>query len=186
MSGSPAKARALRLFIASSLDGYIARADGSIDWLFHDADYGYAPFWRGIDTVVMGRKTYDVVSSFDEYPYTGREAWVFSRTRSGDDGRARFFAGDPSGLVRDLKGREGGDLWLVGGGEVTRGLLADGLIDEIVVSIHPILLGRGVPLFLPQPRETPLTLAGCESFPSGLVQLTYHLAPGGEAAGAPA
>jgi dihydrofolate reductase len=165
--------RRLILFIASSLDGYIAGQDGEIDWLFHDHDYGYAAFYAGIDTVIMGRKTYELSLSFGEYPYPGASAYVFSRTPRSPDAHARFVAGDVAGFVRGLKAKRGRDIWLVGGGEIVRECLGADLIDEFVVSIHPVVLGAGVPLFPPGTPRRALLLRSVERYGSGLVQLSY-------------
>jgi dihydrofolate reductase len=95
--------RRIKLFIATSLDGYIARADGGIDWLFIDGDYGYRAFYDSIDTVVMGRKTWELSLGFDEYPYPGVPAVVFSRTLAGThDARAEFVAGPVGPFMRRL------------------------------------------------------------------------------------
>jgi len=167
-------ARRVSLYIASSLDGYIARMDGRVDWLFSDADYGYTEFLRGIGTIVLGRKTYDQLLTFGDYPYLGKEVFVVSRSRAGErDEHVRFAGPEIVGMVRSLKAGDGKGIWLVGGAQLVRLFIVEHLVDEIIVSIHPIILGSGIPLFLPQERETPLVFTGCESFSSGLVQLKY-------------
>jgi dihydrofolate reductase len=165
--------RKLILFIAASLDGYIAGPNGEIDWLLHDHDYGYTAFYAGIDTVIMGRKTYELALRFGEYPYPGTSAYVFSRAPRAPDAHARFVGGDVAGFVGELKSEPGRDIWLVGGGEIVRECLGADLIDEFVVSIHPLVLGAGVPLFPPGVPRRALRLAGVARYPSGLVQLTY-------------
>jgi dihydrofolate reductase len=169
--------RKVKLFIAISLDGYIARADGGIDWLFTDADYGYTAFYDAVDTVVMGRKTYDLAMGFDEYPYPGKAGYVFSRSRSAGDGRVTFVKDSPRSFVDNLRKLPGRDIWLVGGGELTRDFLAADLVDDMVISIHPILIGNGVPLFFPREGDLRLELVGSQSFPSGLVQIRYLRTP---------
>ncbi|HEV8645389.1 MAG TPA: dihydrofolate reductase family protein [Burkholderiales bacterium] len=167
--------RKLILFIATSLDGYIAGPNGEIDWLFTDQDYGYSEFYASIDTVVMGRKTYDVSLSFAEYPYPGRQALVFSRTRHGErDDHATFVSGDISRFVRTLKFQPGRNIWLVGGGEIIRPLLQDDLIDESRIFVHPIVLGAGVPLFPAPLSMKRLNFRDCHAFDTGLVRLTYE------------
>jgi dihydrofolate reductase len=166
--------RRVQLYIAASLDGFIARPDGDIGWLFMDADYGYTCFYKGVDTVILGRKTYDLCRTFHQWPYLGKEAVVLSRSQAGKHtDHARFVAMPPEELVRKLRLSPGKHLWLVGGGEVTRDFLAADLIDDFILSIHPLVLGSGIPLFLPQPRPTWLKLAHCETFKSGLVQIHY-------------
>jgi len=168
--------REVVLFIATSLDGFIARPDGGIDWLFSDADYGYAAFFDSIDTVVMGRKTHELALSFGPpYVNRGKAGYVFSRTRAGSkDENAEFVAGNPKDLIRSLRTRAGKDIWLVGGAELVRDFLARDLIDEFVISVHPVILGAGIPLFPAPGRELSLKLKNSISFESGLVQLQYE------------
>jgi dihydrofolate reductase len=161
------------LYIATSLDGYIAGPAGEIDWLFTDQDYGYTEFFAGVDTVIMGRKTYEVSLGFGDYPYPGTRGIVFSRTRRGSDANVTFAAGDIATTLSELKRAPGKNIWLVGGGEIVAECVAHDLIDEFLLFVHPIILGRGIPLFAPGlPRRT-LQLVNCASFDSGLVQLSY-------------
>ena len=162
------------LFIASSLDGFIAGRSGEIDWLFTDQDYGYTEFFKTVGVVIMGRKTYDQALTFGEYPFKGKESFVFSRTRAGTaDRNAKFISGDVAGFIDALKSREGKNIWLVGGAELIQEFLKHDLIDEFVISIHPIILGEGIPLFpVPNPRQE-LHLEQCKTFDTGLVQITY-------------
>jgi dihydrofolate reductase len=166
--------RKLMLFIATSLDGYIARPSGDIDWMFTDHDYGYPEFFAGIDTVVMGRKTYDLAISFGAYPYEGTEGFVFSRDAGAADGNVAFVARDPAAFVEGLKQRDGKDIWLVGGSEIIAECLAHDLVDELIISVHPLILGRGIPLFAPGLPEREFVLTGTERFASGLVQMSYR------------
>jgi dihydrofolate reductase len=166
--------RPVILFIATSLDGYIARTDGGIDWLFTDQDYGYREFFSCVDTVVMGRKTYDVSLSFGEYPYAGRAGYVFSRSRSGqEDEHVRYISTDPAGLAAGLKAKPGKNIWLVGGSELIQGFIQSDLIDEYVISIHPVILGSGIPLFRAPLPSHKLILRDSTTFDTGLVQVTY-------------
>jgi dihydrofolate reductase len=168
--------RRLKLFIASSIDGYIAGPDDDLSWLFHDGDYGYQAFFAGIDTVLIGRRTYEISRALPEWPFADRNVVVF--TRRGDLAIATpntvATARDPADVVADLRSRHGKDLWLAGGGLLVRAFLDAGLIDDFVVSIHPMLLGSGIPLVAPRARPTPLTLIDERRFPSGLMQLTYR------------
>lgn len=166
--------RKVILFIANSLDGYIARRDGSIDWLYTDQDYGYGSFFASIDTVIMGRSTYEQSLSFGEYPYPGTRAYIFSRTQTGaGDNEALFVAGAPELLVKALKNQSGKNIWLVGGGELVHAFLQQDLIDEFIISTHPLLLGDGIPLFPPAFDTLHLKLTNMTSFDTGLVQLSY-------------
>jgi dihydrofolate reductase len=165
--------RNLVLYIATSLDGYIAGPSGEIDWLFDDQDYGYESFLAGIDTVLMGRRTYETALSFGDYPYKGMRGFVFSRTARLPDDHVTFASGDPATLVLELKNAPGKKIWLVGGGEIVSECFRHGLIDEYRIFVHPIVLGAGVPLFkegLPRRR---LKFLRSESFNSGLVELSY-------------
>lgn len=166
--------RQVILFIATSLDGYIARTDGGIDWLLRDQNYGYPAFYGGVDTVVMGRKTYEQALTFGEFPYSGKECYVFSRRPGrGSDDRVVFLDEDPGELVRRLRSKEGRNIWLVGGSELIREFALKDLIDTYVISVHPIILGAGIPLFrAPLPPQF-LVLRDTTTFNSGLVQLTY-------------
>ena len=167
--------RKVILFIASSLDGYIAREDGGIDWLFSDADYGYSEFYGSIDTVIVGRKTYDQSLGFDEDPYKGKKAYVFTHDKHASDGRADFVSSDIADFVKKLKRMKGKDIWLVGGSDIVSILFNAGLVDRIILSIHPAVLGRGIPLFKGLTWEMQMKLAKTISYPSGLVQLHYEL-----------
>lgn len=170
--------RKIRLFIASSLDGYIARESGAVDWLFTDQDYGYSAFYAQIDTVIMGRKTYETVLSFGEYAYADKHSLVVSKTLEGRSHDSIEFVG--SNLidrVEALRRVEGKDIWLVGGGELIAFFLRQRLLDELILSIHPIILGCGIPMILHDPAlATSLTFKQAQSFSSGLLQVTYTLA----------
>ncbi|MDA8099875.1 MAG: dihydrofolate reductase family protein [Nitrospiraceae bacterium] len=166
--------RKIILYIATSIDGYIARPDGGIDWLFTDQDYGYREFFSTIDTVVMGRKTYEQALAFGAYPYAGTEGYVYSRTRSGRAGeQARFVSGDPAALAAQLRARSGKNIWLVGGAKVVEAFMAADLIDDYVISVHPVVLGSGIPLFRPPLTTTWLQFVDVTTFNTGLVQTTY-------------
>jgi len=170
--------RKLKHFIATSLDGYIATPTGGVDWLFHDQDYGYSEFIAGIDTVIMGRKTYETSISFGEDVYPGKKAYVFSRTRPISHNRNYTFVVEqkPADFVKQLLAEPGLDVWLVGGGEITRELLDAGLIDHFVVSVHPVLLGDGIPLFPRGFARTQLKHTRTIPYSTGLVQSHYDRA----------
>ncbi len=167
----------IRLFIASSLDGYIARTSGDIDWLFTDQDYGYTEFLAEIDTVVMGNKTYQQILGFGEYPYKGKKGFVFSKTLSGEkDENVEFVGINLQDFINKLRQSPGGDIWLVGGGETIHYFMKHGFVDELILSIHPIILGDGIPLIVKDSSlETELELKKSQTFDSGLLQVTYEL-----------
>lgn len=166
------------VFIATSLDGFIARRDGAIDWLSAverpGEDYGFAEFFATVDVLVMGRKTWETALGFPEWPYAGKRVVVLSRhpheARHGEG----FHAGTPSELVAALH-REGVRRVYVDGGATIRSFLGAGLVDDLTVSLVPVLLGEGIPLFGEGVPEAKLTLQSCRAFEAGLVQLRYSL-----------
>lgn len=168
------------LFIATSLDGYIASSDGTVDWLFHDADYVYTEFLDSLDAVVMGRKTWEQAKTFEDTPFAGKQVFVFSRTLPpSSDQRIQHVQGEVGAVVAALRQNLPRNLWLVGGGDLIRQFISQRLIDEFRLFVHPILLGAGVRLFLNHSERTNLAFEGSQSFPSGLVELRYRLAQGG-------
>lgn len=173
--------RKVKLYIASSLDGYIASKDGGIDWLFSDADYGYAKFYNSIDTILVGRKTYDQSLTLDEYPYKGKKVYIFTRKVEGENKKntydVEYIDEDISDFVRHLIQQPVGkkDIWLLGGGEIVSIFLNADLIDEIILSVHPIILGKGISLFSNIKKRVNLRLLKSIPFESGLLQLYYHI-----------
>ena len=169
-------------FIATSLDGFIAREDGGIDWLDdlpEIEDHGFFDFLAGIDALVMGRKTFEQVLGFGEWPYGDRRLIVLSRSRTSMEvpphvlSPVEFFGGTPAELI----GREsdaGTKRLYVDGGRVIQSFLRDGLLDEITLTRLPVLLGQGIPLFGPLEADRWLDHVSTRSFPSGLVQSVYR------------
>lgn len=171
--------RKIILYIAMSLDGYIARENNDIDWLSivenPPEDYGYSKFIKSIDTVIMGRKTYDKVLSFGiDFPYKGKKCYVISRTRSGDDENVEYYSASLVDLTNDLKNREGKNIFIDGGAEVVNELLKVNIIDEFIISVIPIFLGSGIRLFNDGRPSQLLKLKSAKEFSSGLVQLWYE------------
>ncbi len=169
--------RKLTLFIACSLDGYIAREDGGVDWLFTDADYGYRRFFRSIDTMLMGRKTYEKALELGDRSY-GEKRWIVFSRRKMRGPEAVSFERDPVAAARRLKRGKGKGIWLVGGSQLLSALLEAGLVDEMMIFVHPIILGKGIPLFRTL-SERKLKLSGSKRFRSGLVLLHYEAAKHG-------
>lgn len=164
--------------VGNSLDNYIARADGAVDWLLWGAEVRRvtAEFWPTVDAVVMGRKTYEVALGFGTTSYPGVSNFVFSRTmQESPDERVEIVAADAAEFVRGLKNREGKGICVMGGGELAKALFEAHLIDEIVLNIHPVLLGSGVPLFLDMSRQTDLELVDCKTFKNGCVLVSYRV-----------
>lgn len=167
--------RKVSLFIATSLDGYIAREDGGIDWLFDDQDYGYEAFYDDVDTIVMGRHTWEQLKTLGDYPYEGKEGVVFSGTLAGQtDPHVTFVTESVQDWIGRAKQEAGGTIWLMGGSKLVDESLQAGLVDEIILSIHPLLLGHGIPLFRGNQPEMALELVSSKSFHTGLIQLVYR------------
>jgi dihydrofolate reductase len=163
------------VYIAASVDGYIARPDGGIDWLdrvqLAGEDYGFAAFYDTVDTLVMGRGTYDKALTFPAWPYAGKRVAVMThrpaRSRFGET----FVSGTPAEVLAQLGD---GARAYVDGGVVIRQFLAAHLIDDLTISVIPIILGAGIRLFPGGEGEHALTLESSQSWPSGLVQLRYR------------
>jgi dihydrofolate reductase len=164
------------VFIATSLDGYIARSDGTFDFLSiverPGEDYGFAEFFASVDALVIGRNTYETALAFPEWPYAGKRCIVLTHREAPSVHGEQFFAGAPAALVEQL-GLSGAQRLYVDGGAVIRQFLAAGLIDDLTLSIVPLLLGQGVALFGQEVPEQPLVLKTSTSYESGLVQLHY-------------
>ncbi len=165
--------RKLKLYIATSMDGYIAGPNGEIDWLDSagNLDYGYHDFYSSIDTTVMGNSTYKLTLTVDEFPYADKANYVFTRSAPPPDtANARFVSRDIASFVKSLKGLPGKDIWLIGGGQINTVMLNAGLIDEMILTVFPLVLGDGIPLFAPGANLTRFRTTGCQSYETGLVQ----------------
>jgi dihydrofolate reductase len=168
----------IRGYIATSLDGYIAAADGGVDWLqdFQAQDFGFAEFLEDIDTVILGRATYDQVRSFGvDWPYAGKRAVVLTSRPVEDlpDG-VEPWNGPVEQLAAKLRAEGGGDAWVVGGASVQRAFLEAGAFDRIELFVIPILLGDGVPLWPRSERQHRLSLTTMKVLEGGVVRLDYR------------
>jgi dihydrofolate reductase len=164
---------------ANSVDNFIARQDHAVDWLIWSDDVAAitARFWTTIDTVVMGRKTYEVArkSGLGE-GYPGVKNYVCSRTLPDQPAsNVTIVREDAADFVRRLKEQDGKDICVMGGGELARSLLEAGLIDEIGFNIQPVLLGSGIPLFHPMTRQIDLELKECRPLEHGCVYVMYRV-----------
>jgi dihydrofolate reductase len=164
---------------ANSLDNFLARPDHAVDWLrwSDEAAAVMNDFWKRIDTVLMGRKTYEVAAKTGQGGgYPGVKTYIFSSTVKPDSAEGvTIVSGDAAEFVRDLKAQDGKEICLMGGGELARSLFEAGLIDEIGFNIHPVLLGSGIPLFHPMKRQIDLELIECRPFKNGCVYVTYRV-----------
>lgn len=179
--------RKIKYLVANSLDNFIARKDGSVDWLLMDGDYGMKEFFASIDAVLIGRKTYEFALSQHPKPKRKKTAnkpaskssmtsYVFSRTLDADlHTDAEIISKNAGEFVRNLKKQEGKDIWLMGGGELAKSLFVENLVDEIALNIHPVLLGSGIALFPEIGRQIDLERLACKSHPNGCVQVTYRI-----------
>jgi len=164
---------------ANSLDNYIARKDGAYDWLLgsKEANAYLREYWKTIDAMVMGRKTYEVALNNGGMSYYGGvKTYVFSRTLK--DIRAEgveLIREDAAAFVRRLKKQQGKGICVMGGGELARSLFEADLIDELGFNIHPVLLGSGIPLFHEMKRQINLELLECQPFKNGCVLVTYRV-----------
>jgi dihydrofolate reductase len=172
----------IKLYIACSLDGFIAREDGSIDWLNEyennaKTDYGYSEFYVSIGTVLMGRKTYEQVLGFGEWPYKEKKVYVFTRQKEPlkREKNVEFISGDIGEFVCQLKEKAEQDLWIVGGSQLIKVFLKENLIQDFVIFIVPIILGSGIPLFDHIGKEIRLTTGNLEKYENGLVRIDYKI-----------
>jgi len=170
--------RRVRYQVAVSLDGFIAGPNGEYDWIVMDPSIDFNALYKEFDTVVMGRKTYDVTAAQGgNGAMPGLDVVVFSRTLPpATSPGVRIVNDDPGAVVAELKKKPGRDIWLFGGGSLLRSLLDAGVVDTIEVAVMPVLLGTGIPLVQPG-SATKLTLADQKTLPAtGIVMLSYAVA----------
>ncbi|MEP6743719.1 MAG: dihydrofolate reductase family protein [bacterium] len=164
---------------ANSLDNYIARKDDAVDWILwgDEAAEVMAGYWRRFDTIVMGRKTYEVALRMGNGgAYPEMKNFVFSRTlKPKSDDKVQILSEDAANFVRKLKGEKGKDICVMGGGILAKSLFEADLIDEIGFNIHPVLLGSGIPLFHEMDHQIDLELIECRPFKNGCVMVTYRV-----------
>lgn len=166
-----------RLYMALSLDGMIADADGGVDWLnrWDDVDYGTAGFMEEVDALIMGRTTYDQVTGFGgSWPYAGKRATVLTSRPLNDAPDGVEGTSDLAGLIADLR-EEGAQVWIVGGAATAAACIAMGAIDTVELFVMPVLLGEGVPLFVGDGPELPLALRESKAWPNGVMGLAYDV-----------
>lgn len=181
------KHRRIILDLAITLDGFIEGKNGEVDWCIMDNDMGFSDFLNDIDTIFYGRKSYDLWGKYipkDEGSENEKEIWslvhskekyVFSRTQIGTDNQAIFINKDIFEEVNKLKSKPGKDIWLYGGASLITTFINLGLVDEFRLSIHPVILGEGKPLFIDIKKRFNLKMVNTKTFSSGVVQLIYNL-----------
>lgn len=168
--------RKLLLNVAVSLDGFIEGPNGEYDWCFTDQDYGMKAFFEKIDAVFMGRKSYELMLSLGDEgmaQFPKMDQYVFSNSLKNPEPDWILINGEIESQVREIKNRPGKDIWLFGGVSLTTALLKLGLVDEIGLAVHPIILGSGKPLFSDLENRIHLKLRDTKVYSSGLVYLTY-------------
>jgi dihydrofolate reductase len=172
--------RKIVLYIAMSLDGYIARSNGEVDWLsghgeVSEVDNGYEEFYNTIDTVVMGRTTYEQVVnelSPDVWVYEGKKCYVFTKKEYAANEKVEFTSENITDFITNIKKGLGRDIWLVGGGKLIHEFVKKNLIDKYVITVIPTILGEGIPLFIKENPEIKLKLIETKNV-DGMVELTY-------------
>ena len=174
--------RKLILGLAITLDGYIEGPQGEYDWCFTDQDYGLAEFFTRIDAIFIGRKSYEMAQQYangnDQELVPGMpsvQEYVFSKTLKSVKEGASILSGDSIAEARRIKEEPGKDIWLFGGASLSNSLMEAALVDELWMSVHPILLGNGKRLFREQDYRTRLTLLDSKTYESGLISLRYSI-----------
>jgi dihydrofolate reductase len=176
--------RKIIVYIATSADGYIARPDGDVGWLDRPrpkGNYGYGNFFKTIDTILWGRKTYAKgiemgmkASGFGR----GIKNYVFSRRPQPSSLPAFEFVNEPiKSFAERLRAQPGKDIWMMGGGEIIAAFLDEGEIDQFSIHVIPVMIGQGIPLVAPRHRSVPLKLLSTKKFPDGVVHLNYRVLP---------
>ncbi len=172
--------RKVILYIATSLDGYIAGPNDDLSFLklvqTEGEDYGYSEFYKTVDTVIMGRKTFDwVTKEISGLPHPNKKTYIITRTKRQDIGNTKFYTGNLKYLVLKLKNKKGKNIFCDGGAEIIHELLQDKLVDELIISIVPLLLGKGTRLFKDGRSLQKLSHISTKSFPKGLIQIHYSI-----------
>jgi len=177
--------RKIIVYIATSADGFIARKDGAVDWLDRPrpkGNYGMAEFWKSIDTILLGRKTYDMALKFIKQGkatpgmFRGIKHYVFSRKPPKEAIEGFQFAKEPiKKFAQRLRKQKGKDIFMLGGAGLIASFLDEGEIDEFVISVIPVFIGEGIPLIAPSRRTVSLKLLSTKKFSDGVVKLHYQV-----------
>lgn len=170
------------LYIAASLDGKIAGPDGDVSWLEEfpspsGSDFGYAEFYAGISTTIMGNETYKLVKSFDvPWPYPDKKNYVLTRNSElSSNEEVEFISGDLEATILKIKKDTKGDIWLVGGGQLNTLFLENGWLDELILTTMPIILGEGIPMFANIPPQTNLNCLSVIKYDNGATGNHYEV-----------
>ena len=170
--------------LATSADGFIARPDGSVEWLDRPRPkhfYGMGDFYKSVDTILLGRKTYDVALEFQRNGTVASafdakmKNYVFSRTLGSSAPGTELVTEPVKAFAQRLRGQPGKDVWMMGGGEIIASFLDEGEIDEFIINVIPVFIGEGIPLIAPRHRMVPLQLLSSQQFEDGVVTLHYSV-----------
>ncbi len=172
----------IKLYIASSIDGYIARPDGDLDWLSnypitHTMNYGYDEFFKSVDTVIMGGRTYrDILNMDVVYPYKDKTSYIVTRNKASQTSieNVQFLFDNIIETITALKEQQGKDIWLVGGGEIISMLLDNNLVDEMIITYIPQIIGEGIPLFPKMRTDSNWKLVNCQSYNNSVLSVEYQ------------
>jgi dihydrofolate reductase len=172
--------RKLILYISCSLDGYISKPNDDLSFLSivekEGEDYGYSDFVATIDTVIVGRKTYDwVIGQGYDFPHADKESYIITRQERPKKGNLTFYNGELKTLLKELKAKQGKNIFCDGGSEIVNQLLMEKLFDELIISVVPIIIGNGIRLFKDGRPEQKLELLSVKNYASGLVQMHYKI-----------
>ena len=177
--------RKIIVYIATSADGFIARKDGAVDWLDRPrvkGGYGIGAFYKSIDTILWGRKTYDMVLRFEKEgkggpdDFRGLKNYFFSRRQPRKVARGFEYVKEPiKSFAKKLRAKKGKDIWMMGGGGIIASFLDAGEIDEFIIHLIPTFIGEGIPLVAPRHRTVPLKLLSSKKFSDGVVELHYQV-----------
>jgi len=180
------KQRRIILDLAVTLDGFIEGENGEVDWCIMDPEMGFTDFLNEIDTILYGRKSYELWGQYTPQPKdsdTEKEMWklvhskekyVFSRSKK-EDPQAKYITENILEEIIKLKSKPGKDIWLYGGASLITTFINLGLVDEFRLSVHPVILGEGKPMFIDINKRVNLKMVNTRTFSSGVVQLIYHL-----------
>jgi len=179
--GGSSRKRKIIYYVATSADGFIARPDGGVGWLDRPqlrGGHGIDAFYRSVDTVLLGRKTFDVGRKLGQLSYPGKKNYVFSRrVRKRPVPGVEFVRDDVSEFAHRLRRAPGKDIWLVGGAILFGAFLDAAEVDELVIHVIPVLIGEGILLIAPRHRDVPLKLLGTRKYADGVLRLHYAVQP---------
>ncbi|MDM5232807.1 dihydrofolate reductase family protein [Lysinibacillus pakistanensis] len=170
--------REIVLYIATSLDGFIAKEDNDLQWLIEtegEGDAGYEDMYQSIDTTIMGKKTYDyVMKNSESFPYPEKKCYVFSNSEKGSNEYVEFVNENVIEFTRKLKKQQGSKIWMIGGAGILDAFIKENLIDEYIITVTPHILGSGIPLFKVKNPQIDLILIDTKRY-GQFVQMHYKV-----------